>query len=60
MPPAQTKQGPGIKQVIIRMPVDLHRELVVAADAQKRSVNAHLNFLVERSLDHETSKSEAA
>ena len=51
MSPAQIKDETPLKQVLIRMPLETHRELVVAAQGQKRSVNAHLNFLIEQSLE---------
>lgn len=54
MSPAKIKPAPdGVKQVLIRVPAETHRELVVVAEQQKRSVNGHLNFLIEQSLKEE-------
>lgn len=43
-------QDQGLKLVSLRLPVGMAREIEKDAKAQKRSLNAHLNFLIESHL----------
>jgi hypothetical protein len=45
-PPTDTEQ----KSVLLRMPPSLHRTLKQRADAEHRTVSAHLRFLVEQDV----------
>ena len=43
----------GLKLVSLRLPVQVHREIDRDAKEAKRSLNAHLNFLIEAHLERE-------
>ena len=46
----EIKTDQGLKLVSLRLPVETHRRIDRDAKEAKRSLNAHLNFLIEEHL----------